>query len=498
MTPPRLELTGVAKAFGGVQALRGVDFALRAGSIHGIAGENGAGKSTLMKIIAGVHGGDTGEMRVDGELVKFRSTRDARAAGIGMVHQELSVAPDLTVAENVFLGAQPVGRLGLIAWSRMAREASAQLKNLGLEIDPKSRLGDYPIGVQQLVELARVLFSGARTIILDEPTSALSPPEIARLFEVLRRVRESGRSLIFISHFLDDILAISDEVSVFRNGAKVATAIVAPGIDKGWIIERMIGAGREELEESYLNDIGLKSKANAPIALEAKGLTLAPFYRDVSFVARAGEVLGIYGYMGCGQIELSRTLFGKMKPDSGALSIAGKTVRLADTTAGKRAGIGYVPESRRAMLFREEPIYRNVSIAFLEYVSRWFLRPAAERAQAITQTQRLGVRPPGVEARLGALSGGNQQKVALAKWLTRAPKVLVLVEPTRGMDVGAKEDVVHIVKALAAQGMAIIVMSTEPETVLSVADRVLVMRKGELGSEFADCAISKDRLLAAA
>jgi len=430
-------------------------------------------------------------MRVDGEVVKFRSTRDARAAGIGMVHQELSVAPDLTVAENVFLGAQPVGRLGLIAWSRMAREASAQLKNLGLEIDPKSRLGDYPIGVQQLVELARVLFSGARTIILDEPTSALSPPEIARLFEVLRRVRESGRSLIFISHFLDDILAISDEVSVFRNGAKVATAIVAPGIDKGWIIERMIGAGREELEESYL-------KANAPIALEAKGLTLAPFYRDVSFVARAGEVLGIYGYMGCGQIELSRTLFGKMKPDSGALSIAGKTVRLADTTAGKRAGIGYVPESRRAMLFREEPIYRNVSIAFLEYVSRWFLRPAAERAQAITQTQRLGVRPPGVEARLGALSGGNQQKVALAKWLTRAPKVLVLVEPTRGMDVGAKEDVVHIIKSLAAQGMAIIVMSTEPETVLSVADRVLVMRKGELGSEFADCAISKDRLLAAA
>jgi ribose transport system ATP-binding protein len=498
MTPPRLELTGVAKAFGGVQALRGVDFALKAGSIHGVAGENGAGKSTLMKIIAGVHSGDTGEMRVDGELVKFRSTRDARAAGIGMVHQELSVAPELTVAENVFLGAQPVNGLGLIAWKRMAREAAAQLKNLGLDIDPKSRLGDYPIGVQQLVELARVLFSGARTIILDEPTSALSPPEIARLFAVLRRVREGGRSLIFISHFLDDILAVSDEVSVFRNGAKVATATVGPGVDKGWIIERMIGAGREELEESYVSDIALHSKSGAPVALEAKGLTLAPFYRDVSFVARAGEVLGIYGYMGCGQIELSRTLFGKLRPQSGALWIEDRPVRLSDTTAGKKAGVGYVPESRRAMLFREEPIYRNVSIAFLEYVSRFFLRPGAERAQALTQTQRLGVRPPGVEARLGALSGGNQQKVALAKWLTRPPKVLVLVEPTRGMDVGAKEDVVHIVKSLAAEGMAIIVMSTEPETVLSVADRVLVMRKGEMGSEFADCAISKDRLLAAA
>jgi len=498
MAPPRLELTGVVKSFGGVQALRGVDFALRPGSIHGIAGENGAGKSTLMKIIAGVHSGDAGEMRVDGAPVRFRSTRDARAAGIGMVHQELSVAPDLTVAENVFLGAQPVGRLGLVAWNRMAREAAAQLENLGLAIDPRARLGDYPIGVQQLVELARVLFSGARIVILDEPTSALSHPEIERLFGVLRKVRDSGRSLVFISHFLDDILEISDEVSVFRNGARVASAMVGPGVDKGWIIERMIGLGREELEESYLGDIALKSRGNARPVLTAKGLTLAPFYRDVSFEARAGEVLGVYGFMGCGQIELARTLFGKMKPERGVLTMSGEELRLANTSAGKRAGIGYVPESRAAMLFREEPIYRNVSIAFLEHISRLFLKPRTERAQANEQTQRLGVRPPGVEERLGALSGGNQQKVGLAKWLTRAPKALVLVEPTRGMDVGAKEDVVHIVKSLAAQGMAIIVLSTEPETVLSLADRVLVMRKGEIASEFADCAISKDRLLAAA
>ena len=498
MAPPRLELTGVVKSFGGVQALRSVDFALQPGSIHGVAGENGAGKSTLMKIIAGVHAGDSGEMRVDGAPVRFRSTRDARAAGIGMVHQELSVAPDLTVAENVFLGAQPVGPLGLVAWRRMAKEAAEQLKNLGLEIDPKARLGDFPIGVQQLVELARVLFSGARIIILDEPTSALSHPEILRLFEVLRKVRDSGRSLVFISHFLDDILDISDEVSVFRNGSRVASAKVGPGIDKGWIIERMIGLGREELEESYLGDIALKSHAGAAPVLSVKGVTLAPFYRDVSFEARAGEVLGVYGYMGCGQIELARTLFGKMKPDSGRLAMHGHDLRLANTSAAKRAGVGYVPESRSAMLFREEPIYRNVSIAFLEYVARWLLKPARERMQAIEQTQRLGVRPPGVEHRLGGLSGGNQQKVALAKWLTRPPKVLVLVEPTRGMDVGAKEDVVRIVKSLAAQGMAIIVLSTEPETVLSLADRVLVMRKGEIACEFADCTISKDRLLAAA
>ncbi|HTZ66212.1 MAG TPA: ATP-binding cassette domain-containing protein, partial [Roseiarcus sp.] len=203
---PLLELTGVSKSFGGVQALRGVDFTLDAGQIHGLAGENGAGKSTMMKIIAGVHPADAGHVRLDGKEVHFRSSRDARTAGIGMVHQELSVAPELSVAENVFLGSQPVSRLGVVAWRRMAESAAAQLKNLGLDIDPRARLGDFPIGVQQLVELSRVLFSGARIIILDEPTSALSPPEIERLFGVLAKLRESGRSMIFISHFLDDIL----------------------------------------------------------------------------------------------------------------------------------------------------------------------------------------------------------------------------------------------------------------------------------------------------
>jgi ribose transport system ATP-binding protein len=498
MTPALLELTGISKSFGGVQALRDVDFALLAGQIHGLAGENGAGKSTLMKIIAGVHGADEGQMRVDGQPVRFRSSRDALAAGIGMVHQELSVAPELSVAENVFLGAQPVNRLGIVAWRGMARAATAQLKNLGLDIDPKARLGDFPIGVQQLVELSRVLFSGARIIILDEPTSALSPPEIERLFGVLSKLKASGRSIIFISHFLDDILKIADAITIFRNGRKVAHAGVTAEIDKGWIIERMIGAGREELEESYLGQIKLDSRPEAPVALAAKGLTLAPAYRDVSFEARAGEVLGVYGFMGCGQLELARTLFGRLHADRGSLEIGGRFATLANTTAAKKAGIAYVAESRRAMLFAEEPVFKNVSIAVLERLSRWLLKPDRERAIAGDQVRALDIRPPTIEARLGALSGGNQQKVALAKWLTHAPRVLLLAEPTRGMDVGAKEDVVKIVRALRDQGMAIVVFSTEPETVLSLADRVLVMRKGEIAREFASEAISKDRLLAAA
>ena len=493
-----LELTDVSKSFGGVQALRGVDFTLLAGQIHGLAGENGAGKSTMVKIIAGIHSADAGRMRVDGEDVHFRSSRDALAAGVGMVHQELSVAPELSVAENVFLGAQPVGRFGVVAWRRMAATAAVQLRNLGLDIDPRARLGDFPIGVQQLVELSRVLFSGARILILDEPTSALSPPEIERLFGVLAKLREGGRSIVFISHFLDDILKISDAITVFRNGRKVATTQVSSAIDKGWIIERMIGAGREELEESYLGEIKLDSRPKAPIALRVKELTLSPSYRDVTLEARGGEVLGVYGFMGCGQLELARTLFGRLPADSGTLEIGGKVRAMPNTTAAKKAGVAYVAESRRAMLFGDEPVYKNVSIAILERLSRWLLKPDREREIAETQVKRLDIRPPNIELRLGALSGGNQQKVALAKWLTHAPRILLLAEPTRGMDVGAKEDVVRIVRALRDHGMAIIVFSTEPETVLSLADRVLVMRKGEIAHEFASETISKDRLLAAA
>ena len=290
-----------------------------------------------------------------------------------MVHQELSVAPELTVAENVFLGSQPVNGMGVVAWRRMAERAAEELKNLGLDINPRARLGDFPIGVQQLVELSRVLFSGARIIILDEPTSALSPPEIERLFGVLARLREEGRSIIFISHFLDDILKISNAITIFRNGRKVETAEVTPEIDKAWIIERMIGTGREELEESYLGEIKLDSRPEAPVVLRANDLTLAPSYRNLTFEARAGEVLGIYGFMGCGQLELARTLFGKYRPESGSLEIDGKATTLKSTTAAKKAGVAYVAESRRTMLFSDEPVYKNVSIAVLERLSKWLL-----------------------------------------------------------------------------------------------------------------------------
>jgi ribose transport system ATP-binding protein len=492
-----LELSRITKTFGGVAALRAVDFSTAAGEIHGLVGENGAGKSTLMKIIAGVHPEYQGEMRLDGHPVHFGSPRDARAAGIGMVHQELSVVPELSVAENVHLGAQPVGRFGLIDWRAMRCGAAQHLANLGIDVDPRARMGGLPLGLQQLVEVARVLFSGARLIILDEPTSALAPPEIERLFGLLRRLRDAGKSIVFISHFLDDVLAICDRITVFRNGRAVATEACL-NVDKRWVIARMIGTGHEELEESYLADIPLHSRVDTKTVLRIEGLTRAGAYRDVSLCARGGEVLGIYGFLGSGQLELARALFGVMPAEHGRITLDGQAARLSSTTRARRAGMAFLPESRRMMLFGAQPVFKNVTIAILNRIHRVWLRPNVERNISAAQVERLRIRPPNVGRALGTLSGGNQQKVALAKWLTHLPRVLVLSEPTRGMDVGAKDDVVKIVRGLREQGIAIIVVSTEPETVLSLADRILVMKKGSVVREFADEPVSKDRLLEAA
>jgi ribose transport system ATP-binding protein len=489
---PTLELVGISKSFGGVHALRNVDFTLRAGQIHGLVGENGAGKSTMMKIIAGVYPDFEGTIRLDGKEVRFRSSRDALNAGIGMVHQELSIVPDLCVAENVFLGSQPT-RAGVIDWQRMVREARSHLSGLGIDVDPRARIASLSIGLQQLIEIARVLFSGARIIILDEPTSALSPPEVERLFQLLRRLRETGKSFIFISHFLDDIIRISDEVTIFRNGRSIATSSTG-GIDKLWVIDRMIGLGHEELGETYTGEFALNSKRDAPVMLKAEDLSWRQVLRNVSLDARAGEILGIYGFMGCGVVELTRALFGKIKP-RGVLALEGHPVKFGTTATARRAGIAFVPESRRSMLFHHEPIYKNVTISILERISSVWLKPRLERDITARQVKSLRIRATGVNALLRHLSGGNQQKVALAKWLTHAPKVLVLSEPTRGMDVGAKEDVVKIVRSLRDQGMAVVVVSTEPETILSLADRILVMKKGEIVREFADEMVSKDRLL---
>jgi ribose transport system ATP-binding protein len=413
-----------------------------------------------------------------------------------MVHQELSIVPSLSVAENVFLGRQPAG-MGFVRWGEMMRGAREHLARLGIDVDPHVPAGSLPLGLQQLVELGRVLFSGARIIILDEPTSALSPPEVERLFAVLTRLRGEGRSFIFISHFIDDILKVSDTVTIFRNSRRVLTTPAAE-IDKARIIHVMIGRGHEELEETYTGSIQLASQPAGPPVLEARGLALAGAFADVDLAVRPGEVLGVYGFMGCGQLELARVLAGKLRPDRGEIRVAGHPVRLRNTAAAKRAGVALVPESRKSMLFGDAPVFKNITISFLERISPVFLHEGVERRIGQEQVDRLGIRPRSAEPPLRTLSGGNQQKVALARWLVHAPKVLVLSEPTRGMDVGAKDDVVHLVRGAKQQGLGVVVVSAEPETVLALADRIVVMRRGEITREFSNELVGKDQLLAAA
>ena len=377
----------------------------------------------------------------------------------------------------------------------MNAEARKLIASLGLDIDPSTRMSALPVGLQQLVELSRVLFSGARILILDEPTSALSPPEVALLFDVLRRLRAEGRSVVFISHFLDDVLEISDRVTVFRNGERVATEDAA-GLDKNALIEHMIGRGSAGMHMGETAD--LKGDDARPIVMSVRDGTLGRALDHFSIDLRAGEITGVYGFMGCGQIELARALFGKLHLSGGSMTLDGAPVRLGSTAAARRAGIAFLPESRRMMLFPTEPVYKNVSISILDRISRVMLRPGREREIAGRHAKDLQIRPPRTDIALGSLSGGNQQKVALAKWLTHLPKVLILSEPTRGMDVGAKEDVIRILKSLRDRGVAILVLSTEPETILTLADRVTVMRKGAVSRSFSNGRIEKSDLLAAA
>jgi ribose transport system ATP-binding protein len=492
---PLLELSNVSKHFGGVMALKNVDFTLMPGEIHGLVGENGAGKSTTMKIIAGVHTEYDGVMKINGREVRLRSARDALSNSIGMVHQELSIVPDLTVAENVFLGNQPTTSIGTVDWGRMNREAKKLIASLGLNIDPTTTMGSLPVGLQQLVELSRVLFSGAQIIILDEPTSALSPPEVKQLFDVLRRLRAEGRSIVFISHFLDDVLAISDRVTVFRNGQKVVTEATGK-LTKDLVISHMIGRGSKGMHMG--EDAELKGDDSKPVVLSVSGVSDGKNLRDFSINLRAGEITGVYGFMGSGQIELARALFGKVPLRRGSVTLDGKTVRFRSTAAARKAGIAFLPENRRMMLFRSEPVYKNVSIAILGRIHKLLVKPAAEKKITEAHIKDLQIRPPRTAIPLGSLSGGNQQKVALAKWLTHLPRVLILAEPTRGMDVGAKEDVIRIVKSLRDRGVAILVLSTEPETILTLADRVTVIKKGTVAREFAAGHIEKADLLSAA
>lgn len=497
---PILELHNISKRYGGATALAEVDFDLRAGEVHGLVGENGAGKSTMMKLLAGVFNDYSGEMRLNGQPVRFASPADAQARGIGMVYQELSTFQHLTVAENLFSRKVPTSG-GIVRWGQMNREAQRLLHELGLEINVTYRMGQLSVGSQQLVEIARVIFSGAQIIILDEPTSALSAPETQRLFQFIARLKEQGKTIIFISHFLEDILAITDRITVLKNSRKVATLHTADA-DKHQLVELMIGSDAKLLHQMYEEEkvsgqevVARQARSRGAVALTVTGLTQPGAFDDVNFTVHKGEILGLFGFMGAGQIQLARCLFGAEQPSKGTLALDSRPLKLSNTSIARDAGIAYVPENRRNSLMLQQEIFKNVTLAHLGKLAPGLLRQRREVGITQKQIDAVGVRPPRPLLAAGALSGGNQQKVVLAKWLTQQPRVLILNEPTRGMDVGAKDEVLTIVQTLRDQGVAILLITTEPETIVRIADRSLVMRKGKVTAELSSEALTKENLM---
>ncbi len=479
MSEPILEFRDVSKHFGGVTALDHVDFTLYRGEVHSIVGENGAGKSTLIKIISGVHTDYEGEMFFEGKPVRFHSPADAKSRGIGTVYQELSVAPHLSVAENLFMGNLPVNRFKLVDWKHINQKAREYLLELGLDVDVRRPLGLFPIGVQQMVEVARVLFSGARVIIMDEPTSALSPPEAQRLFQFIANLKARGATIIYISHFLEESLAVSDRITVMKNGRRVGT-YASQDVDKAFLIRQMIGEESGSLFAAYVSAEDRCCDRAGEVIFQVKGLSKGRDFHDISFDVRSGEIVGLYGFMGAGKTALANTLFGYEKPDAGEILLQGRPLHLKNTESARRQGMAYVPNNRRLSIFPGKEVYKNVTVTYLDQILGHVLRKKIELSVTQKLIQRTGVQPPDPQKEIQHLSGGNQQKAILAKWLVKAPVFLILNEPTRGMDVGAKEEVMQIVRELRDQGMAILLISSEPEIILANSDRILVMSQGRL------------------
>jgi ribose transport system ATP-binding protein len=487
-----LEVERVSKAFSGIPVLKGVSFSLAAGRVLGIVGENGAGKSTLMNVLGGVVFPDAGEVRLAGAAFRPRGPAEAMARGVAYIHQELNLLPNLSVAENLFLARLP--RRGLLVdRRRLEVQARERLLAVGLDLSPRTLVGDLGPGARQLVEVARALAADARVVILDEPTTSLAAPEAERLFALVRRLRDEGRSLVYISHALGDVLRLADDVLVLRDG-EVVGAGPAAGFDEARLITLMVGRSVDTV---------FPARAGAPSgdpALEVSGLGRAGAFRDVSVAVRRGEVVGLAGLMGAGRTEVLRAVFGLEPPDAGEVRVHGRPLRPVPREAIAR-GIALVTEDRHEDgLVLDATIADNLALASLPAHARggWIDRRALAQALAAeAEAVRLDA-PAGLGRPARTLSGGNQQKVVLGKWLLGRPSVVLLDEPTRGIDIGAKQHVYRLVADLAAGGTAVLLASSEIEELLGLADRVLVLRHGSVVDELTRSGFDRERILAAA
>ena len=492
---PVLELSGISKQFGAVQALQNVQLRLYAGEIHALMGQNGAGKSTLIKVLTGVYPADSGEIRLRGQPIRPTSTLHAQHLGISTVYQEVNLCTNLSVAENIFAGRYPrhgALRGWSIDWARMQQEATALLQRLNLDIDVTQPLSSFSVAVQQMVAIARGLSISAQVLILDEPTSSLDDDEVERLFVVLRQLRDQGMAIVFITHFLGQMYALCDRITVLRNGELVGE-YPASELGQGALIAAMIG---HELDAS-LSATPADQAGTAPAAdwLTTRGLARAGSVKPIDLSVRPGEVVGIGGLLGSGRTELARLLFGLDRSDAGEITLSGQAVHMDSPSTAIKLGLGLCPEDRKAEgIIAELSVRENIALALQARQGLWpFISRARQTEMAQHYVKALGIKTSDVDTPIGQLSGGNQQKAMLARWLATQPKLLILDEPTRGIDIAAKQEIMNEILTLAKQGMAVLFISSEMSEVVRVADRIVVMRDhakvGELPAGSSDHAV---------
>ncbi|MEV1329363.1 sugar ABC transporter ATP-binding protein [Micromonospora costi] len=485
--PPVLTMTAISKFFPGVRALDGVDFRLFPGEVHALMGENGAGKSTLIKVLTGVYGADAGAITLDGATVSFSGPMQATAAGVSTVYQEVNLCPNLSVAENIFIGRQP-GRLGSVRWREMRRRASALLARLDLDIDVGELLGNHSLAVQQMVAIARAVDVRARVLILDEPTSSLDSDEVAQLMRIMRQLRDEGIAILFVTHFLDQVYEIADRITVLRNGRLVGEYPTAE-LPQFALVEKMIGKELdtlERLDERAGRDLAAVEAA-APV-VEATDLGRSGSVAPFSLTIHRGEVVGMAGLLGSGRTEVARLFFGADRADQGRLAVDGRPASIRGPIAAIERNIAFCSENRRTEgLVGELSVRENIILAL--QAARGWLRPVPRRRQdelVRRYIEALSIRPADPDMPVRNLSGGNQQKVVLARWLITEPRLLILDEPTRGIDIGAKTEIQRLVVQLSDDGMAVLFISAELEEVLRLSHKVAVMRDRHLVTELAN------------
>jgi len=489
--PVVIALHGVSKQFGGVFAVHAVDFDVRASEVHALLGENGAGKSTLVKILAGIYKPDEGRVEIDGSAVTFSSPTQSIQAGIGVVHQELSLFPDLDIAENIYLGRYPK-RFGVVNWRRVYADARKHLTDLGVRLDVRTKVRELSIAERQIVEIAKALSLDARVLVLDEPTAALSAGEVEDFFAIVRSLRERGTAIVFVGHRLEEIRAIADRVTILRDSTRVSTGD-ARRLTTEELISQMVGRKLDALFPKVDVEPG-------DVVLAIERLSRAGAFKDISFTVRRGEILGMCGLVGAGRTEVSRVLFGIDTADSGSIKIDGKRVRINGPSDAMRNGIAYVPEDRIEQgVILDWSVGRNSTLAILSRIVRWgLIRRRAEAELANSYIRKFNIKCSSSAQQITTLSGGNQQKVVLGKWLATEPRILILDEPTRGVDIGTKADVHRLISGLAAEGLAIVLISSELPEIVGMSDRVVVLHEGRMTGEFTRADANQEALMNAA